>query len=82
MVIKSLPLGETKVGKSGMIPTLGTRLRDVFASEVMAIGQLEPKEVELVKEAFLPGGTLEGLLPGVENAGWVTWFQRTPRRAR
>lgn len=69
MVIKALPLGETKKGKGGMVATLGTRVRDVHASEVLAVGELEPKEQDLVKEAFRPGGTLEGRLPGVEDAG-------------
>jgi hypothetical protein len=69
MVIKGLPIGETKKGKSGMIPTLGTRLVDIDASEVLAIGELVPKEVEQVKEAFQPGGALEHLLLGAEDAG-------------
>jgi len=71
LVIKALAIGETKKGKS-TIPTLGTRLKDIDASEVLAIGELEPKEVELVKEAFQPGGALEDRLPGVEDVGWVT----------
>ena len=68
LVIKALLMSDTKKGKF-MIPTLGQRLVDIDPMEILAIGELEPKEVELVKEAFQPGGTLEDYLPGVEDVG-------------
>jgi len=42
---------------------------EINIDTILAIGETEPNERELLKVAYEDGGQLEGLLPGIDDIG-------------